>query len=491
MTGTRKVVRNSLFGVAAEAVGGAMSFFIIILIARDLGTVSFGLFSFVLALTGIFQLVADFGLTNIIVKEISRARADTVKVISAVKPLVWLFSGSILLVMAAVAYPLAPSHEVYLASLVMGAAVLTTFHAVVYGSVCRAHEDMGYNAIAFISHKVVLLGAVLLVLWQDQGILGVAAAYLVANVYQWIFYYWVVRRRYLGNGSVRWRVDIPYWKYLIAEAFPVGLAMVFRRSSLHAGTLILTAMSTPSAVGIFNAAYRVIQMVDMIPFTLSIPLFPPFTRMAMESRQRLFDTLERVMGIFMLLAAPIFFLMFFMAGQVIEAFYGPAYLEGVTALRILAGAVLFLFPTGLFVYVFTALGQQRYYSWSSGICLGINIVMCLALIPAFGYAGAALATLAAEVAFFISGMVLLQRLGFAVHYFQVFGKPLLVAGLAAAWMFFLPQGGHPLISLLLAVVGYGVAYPAAVLLFGLVNKQDLGLVLEAVKRKPAERGGQA
>lgn len=490
MNGARKVVRNSLFGVLGEAVGGAMSFLIVILIARDLGTDSFGLFSFVLALTGIFQLVADFGLTNIIVKEISRAKAETARVIGAVKPLVWLFTLAILLLLLAVGYPLAKTREVFLAILVMGAAVLTTFHAVVYGSVCRAHEDMGYNAIAFVSHKFVLLAAVLLALRMETGIVGVAVAYLVANLYQWAFFYGVVRRRYLG-GPLRWRVDYPYWRHLIHEAFPVGIAMVFRRANLHTGTLILTAMSSTAAVGVFNAAYRVIQMVDMIPFTLSIPLFPPFARMATESRQRLFEVLERVMGFFMLLAAPLFILALLLAGRIIDSMFGPAYQEGVATLAVLSGAVLFLFPTGLFVYLFTALGHQRFYTISSGICLVINILACVSLIPLFGHMGAAMATLAAEIAFFISGMVFLRRLGFKPNALQVFAKPVLIAALAGLWIPFLPAWPAPWLTLLGAAVGYGLVYVPLVLVAGLVNKTDLALILGAVKLKPARTGGPA
>lgn len=483
MTGGRKVVRNSLFGVAAEAVGGAMSFVVVIVVARALGAESFGQFSFVLALTGIFQLVADFGLTNILVKEIARNKAETARVVGLVKPLVWLFSAVIMLCMALAAYPLATSSEVYWAVLVMGAAVLVTFHAVVFGSVCRAHEDMGYNAIAFVTHKIVLLLAVWLALHGKHGIVGVSLAYLAANLYQWLFFYLVVRKRYLG-GHVRWNMDRAYWRYLIKEAFPVGVAMVFRRSSLHTGTLILTALSTPVAVGIFNAAYRVIQMVDMIPFTLSIPLFPPFSRMAMESRQRLFDALQRVMAIFMLMAAPLFFLLLFMSGDIIEVFYGSAYQAGETTLRIMAGAVLFLFQTGLLVYVFTALGEQRFYTLSSGVCLGFNVAACFVLIPFLGFTGAALATLLAEMAFFASGLWFLHRLGFALSYFNAFAKPLLAAALAASWMPWLPQDAHPAVSLALAVVGYALAYPAAVMLFGLVDRREIKLILDSVKPRP-------
>lgn len=484
MSGARRVVRNSLFGIAAEAVGGVLSFVIIILIARGLGATQFGHFSYVLAFTGVFQLIADFGLTNIVVKEISRAREDTVKIVGAVKPLVWLFSVIIFTVIALLGYALSPTQEIFLASVLMGAAVLVTFHAVLYGSICRAHEEMGYNAIAFITHKFILLGLVLTALHGGHGLVGLSLAYLLSNLYQWAFFYVVTRRRYLG-GPLRWHKDAAYWKYLIGEALPVGLAMVFRRATLHVDTLILTALAPAASVGLFNAAYRIVQIVDMIPFTLSIPLFPPFTRMARDSLEGLYAMLNNVLRIFMLIAAPTAFLVYWFAQPVMELAYGADYLEGVATLQLIAGVVLLLFPTSLFLYLFTALGKQRLYTLSAAACLGINAVVDVMLIPSMGHMGAAIGTLVAEITFFLVGGIALLKLGFRPRWHEVFVKPMLAAAVAGGLLGLLDIDAVSLPLLLLLVAGYLLLYLAFAAFSRQIRKHELAVLLDAIRPAPA------
>jgi O-antigen/teichoic acid export membrane protein len=482
MSTARRVVRNSLFGLASEAIGGALSFLVVILIARDLGSAQFGVFSYVLAFTGVFQLVADFGLTNILVKEIARDRARAQEIVGRVKPLVWLFSLLILGLIVVLAQFVVSAADTRLAMGIMGAAVLATFHAVVYGSVCRAFEQMGYNAWAFVSHKVVLLALVLAAMHFHWGMAGMVYAYLIANVYQWAFYYTIVRVRFFRTS---WHVDLPYWRHLLAEAFPVGVAMIFRRATLHVDTLLLTAMSTSTAVGLFNAAYRLIQIVDMIPFTLAIPLFPAFSRLARGPQDKLREALEHALRIFMMIAMPLATWVLLAAPSLVELAFGKSYLAAADTLRILSGAVLFLFPTALYIYLFSALDKQKYYTISSAACLALNAVVDVALIPPMGYLGAAIGTLSAEVVFFLVGAALLARLGFPLPWLRLAAKPVIAAAVAAAAAILLTGGLEGVRGLVLNGVVFFGCYAAVVLLLRVVSKEDI-VVLRMAMRREAE-----
>ena len=487
MSAGRKVVRNSIFGIISEGFGGALNFAIIIIIARLLGTSQFGVFSYILALVGIFQLVADFGLTNVLVREIARELNDAKRIIDAVRPLVWAFSLVIFVVLVGLAWGFSATADEMWATVIMAVAVLAVFHAIVYGSVCRAFEDMGYNAVAFSMHKVLLLGFVLLALLQEApSLTALALAYLAANVLQWLFFFVVVRRRYIRVG---WRIDVAYWKYLLKEAFPIGAAMVFRRVTLHVDTLLLTAMSTASAVGLFNAAYKIIQMVDMIPFTLSIPLFPPFTRLARESHQKLFDALVQALRIFAVIALPIFVWLLFTAHDLVYAFFGEDYAEAAAVLRVLAAAVVFLFPTALFIYVFSALNRQKYYTLSAGICLATNVVLDVALIPWLGYMGAAYATLVGEIMFFVTGVVLLRGLGCVLPFGVIVPKPAVAAVVASVPLYF--AVGHGVWMVLAASVVFVAIYGVAIVALRAVRPTEITMLRDSLRRQPKPAEGAA
>lgn len=472
MSTGRRILRNSLYGLASEAIGGALSFLVVILIARSLGVERFGDFSYILAFTAIFQLIADFGLTNILVREIVRAQDQVARVVGAIKPLVWLLSLATFAVIALISLLSATSVEALHATLIMGVAVLVTFHAVIYGSVCRAREEMGFNAVAFVTHKVLLLGLVMLALHEDRGLVGIALAYLLANLYQWGFYYWVVRNRY---ARCAWRVDVAYWKELIAEAFPIGAAMVFRRATLHVDTLMLTLMSSATSVGLFNAAYRVIQMIDMIPFTLSIPQFPVLSRLAKESAGKFHAALTQAQRLFFIVAVPLCVWLLILAPDIIAILFGDRYSDAALTLRVLSAAVLFLFPTSLYIYVFSALGKQKYYTLSSGLCLAANVLLDVILIPHYGHLGAAVATLAAEATFFVSGAVMLNRLGLGNRFWRLITRPLLAAACAAAILIW-PLLSNSALALIAASVAYMVAFLLLALVFKIFNPEELALV---------------
>ena len=73
---SRGVLNNSIFRAAGYAIGAAVFFTTIVLIARYLGTEGFGHFSLIIALVGIFQLVADMGVRNIVIRDIALDQAN-------------------------------------------------------------------------------------------------------------------------------------------------------------------------------------------------------------------------------------------------------------------------------------------------------------------------------------------------------------------------------------------------------------------------------
>src|SRR5215831_9969534 len=89
---SRRVLNNSLFRAAGYAIGAAVFFVTIVLIARYLGAEGFGHFSFIIALVGIFQLVADMGVRNILVRDIALDKANFRKYLGIARALLWMLS---------------------------------------------------------------------------------------------------------------------------------------------------------------------------------------------------------------------------------------------------------------------------------------------------------------------------------------------------------------------------------------------------------------
>lgn len=477
----KRIVRNSIFGVASQAIGGGLFFFVAILMARDLGPERFGPFSFVFAVVTVFHMIADFGLTNILVRELARQKEQVDHVLGAVIPLVTILALISYALICGTAQFLSLAPDEKQAMYIMGATVLVTFHAATYGSVCRAFEEMGYNAIGLIIQRFVLLILVIIALYLEAGLPGFALCYLGERVIQWVFFFLLVRKKY---SRYVWRIDTEYWHKLLREGLPIGAGMVLRRLSWHVDIFILTALSTASSVGLFGAAYRIVQMINVIPFTLSLPVFPALSRRATNSPQEAFILYLRIQKIFILIGLPIGIWLLFLGTQLVVLLFGNDYTQAGSALQIMGLVVVLLFMNSLYVYLFSSLGRQGYFMICVALGVAVNIVLDVILIPNYDILGAAAATLCSEFAILLSGIYFLSRLGLVTKFGGTFVKPLIAAALAGSVLLW-PLYDPSMLSLVMGTLSFSGVFLLVAHWLKVLSRHEMDALVSAL---PWEKG---
>ncbi|MBI3995990.1 MAG: flippase [Nitrospirae bacterium] len=476
MRQVQRIAKNVVVLVGAEVIGSVLNLVTIALIARALGVGGFGRYSFVMAIVAVFQLVADVGVTNIFIREVATKKEELARWLGAAKSLVWCLSFLSFLLMVLAFRISSADPQIHLAGYIMGAAVLATFHAVVYNAVFRAFEEMEYNALGFTLHKILLLALVFTAITQGYGLIGIFTAYLAANLSLWVFFYSLVFKRHLRP---RLRFDPGLWRTLLKESIPLGIGIIIRRIGWQADILILTAIGTPLSVGLFSAAYKIIQAVNLLPTVLAMPLFPVLSRLAVDSPQKLLKTYGQCVKIFCIVSLPIVVLLSELAPWIIRICFGPEFSGAAPALALLAAALLFLFPTALFSSLFTALGLQRLFTVSSGIALGINIVIDFLLIPSYGYIGACVGTLLAEITLFVIGSYYLARAGYRISLLPLLWRPFAAgAGMAALLLPVHWGGTWPLIGGLLFG---GAGYLALLWVFKVFGPEEIELGMKLIE----------
>jgi O-antigen/teichoic acid export membrane protein len=78
----KKIALNTIISGGTRIIELALAFIIIGILTRYLGTSGFGEYSIILAFLFIFNVLADFGLYSIVVREISKPGADEKKIAS-------------------------------------------------------------------------------------------------------------------------------------------------------------------------------------------------------------------------------------------------------------------------------------------------------------------------------------------------------------------------------------------------------------------------
>lgn len=420
MKQSQRIAKNVSVVLISELIGFGLNFLITVFIARHLGTEGFGKYSYILAFVWIFQIIADSGITTIMVREFAVKKDTLLYQFGTFKSLIWASSIIVFLLIVLGINIINPEDTVRNATYIMGLSVLTTLHAVGYGSIFRAMEEMEYNAAGFIIHKVFLLGLVLLSINLRGGLEGIAIAYLISNLLLWMFYYIIVRYRYFNPKII---IDLKMWRFYVAEAIPIGIASILRKISWQVDILILSAISTTASVGLFSAAYKIIQSLNLLPQTVSIPLFPVYSRLAKTSQDELFHAFEKSLKFMFIMSIPLVVLIATLSHTILLSVLGPDFEASSIALQILSFVLIFLFPTAQFVYLFSALNRQRLYTISSLACLLINIILDFILIPEIGFVGACIGTLVAEITLFGFGMYFLKTINRNVSLTRVVWKP--------------------------------------------------------------------
>jgi O-antigen/teichoic acid export membrane protein len=420
-----KIIRNSLLRVGGYAIGAVLQFLGIVLIGRYLGAEQFGNFAVISAWVGIFQLVADMGVRNILIRNIAMQRDDFRQHLTVARTLLWFLSVLSMTGVVIVANLLTSSAEVRHAMYLAGLAALFTFYGLSYSAVLRAFEEMDWDICGFVLHKIVLIALLWLVSRTSSGLQGVFAATLVANAGLWLYFWAVVGIR---HGRAPISLNLQAGRALLAEALPLGVAEILRRLKQHVDKLLLATLATPTAVGLFSAAYKLLEA--MTPFTanVTLPLFPVFSRLAQESPAQLFRALGQSLKFLYIMGTPIAVLLYVFAEPIMMLFFGEAYRDATVTLQVLAPAVLLLMPTSAYSYAFTALGRQRLYAACIAISLLTNLILDLLLIPRYGYLGAAFGTLAAEASLFLAGLIMIGQQSGNIDSLRLLWRPLL-AGL--------------------------------------------------------------
>lgn len=197
--------------------------------------------------------------------------------------------------------------------------------------------------------------------------------------------------------NVRWYGDYHFKRHLkpILILFSQSLAVSIYT---NLDTVMLGFMRTETDVGYYHAAVKIKMLLLSVVSSLGNVLLPRMSFYAQEKKMtELVDTMLKALNYTTLMSVPLTTFFVWNAKNVIYLLAGEGYSGAVLAMQIITLAVI---PNGLTcvlgVQVLTALEKEKYVLLS--VCVGAvtDFILNLLLIPKFGAAGAAFATMVAE-----------------------------------------------------------------------------------------------
>lgn|SRR5271157_216810 len=171
--------------------------------------------------------------------------------------------------------------------------------------------------------------------------------------------------------------------------------------------VLLSRLAGDYATGVYSAAYRPLSTIQLVPYGVLYSLLPALSRNAggLEERRRL----ESAMGFLLSAGFAVILATMVFAGPAVRFLLGNRYAESAVALKILIWAVILRYVNYALNVRLLAGGQERVFVATSLVCLGVNVLGNLALIPIYSWRAAAAITIVTEIALLAQNMYWLRR----------------------------------------------------------------------------------
>ncbi len=417
MSLSASIAKNTAVQVAGKVVGTLLGLLALGIMTRYLSVDGYGAFTIAMAYLQIVGTVVDFGLTLTMLTMLSRPGVDEEKVASNILTL-RLVSGVVFFTLAPiVALLFGYSAEIQQAIVVGSVSFFAIVVTQVLTSVLQKHLAGGLVALNEVTCRVLLLVGMAVVVKFDGGLLGVVTVVAGSNIIQAVLAYVAAGR--LVQFRLAW--DMAVWRQVIAESWPIGISIAFNLVYLKGDVLLLSYFGSQTEVGLYGAAYKVLDVITIVPMIFMGMVTPALTsawslRRAekRESGKAEVDDvfgrrLSKAFDAMVILAIPLGMGTWFVGEKVMRLVAGEEFAASGASLAILMVAASMVFFGALFGHAVVALGLQRpmiaAYAANAVLSLGLYVW----LIPIYGAVAAAWVTVFSE-AFIavVAGVVVLR-----------------------------------------------------------------------------------
>jgi O-antigen/teichoic acid export membrane protein len=462
------LVKNIGSLYAGEVINQVLTLVLIIFISRHLGDVGLGKYSFAFSFVALFLLLADFGLPTLITKEVARNSKLSQLHLSKTFTLKFLLNLLTLLVTLIAIAVLRKDTETIMLVILASIAMFFYNFAGVFRSIFQASELMKYEVISKIAERSVAAVFGIYLLMKGYGVFALFIVLIASNAVYYLIMHILISKKF---SKVRLSIDAAYWKRAIKQSLPFWLTLIFVSIYFRIDTIMLGFMKGYAATGLYNAAYKIIEVFIKIPFLLIIAVFPAMTKLYNVSAEKTKMIYEKSYYYMLVLAVPVSAGLIIFSDKIIIAVYGSQFVDSIIALQILSISLFFAFINYLMGYLLNSIDKQKLFTLTTGISTGFNIILNLFLIPRYSYIGAGIATVISEIINFGMLYYFTHKNRFGVNIFKLCAKPLI----ATLMMIFILRYFSNFSIITISILGALIYFLCMLLLKGL-GKEEFELV---------------
>jgi O-antigen/teichoic acid export membrane protein len=480
MSLTRTVATNTAVQAMGKVVSTIVGVLIVGIMTRELGTAGFGAYSTANAFLQIFAIFLDLGLNVMIVQMLGERAGDTAYENRVVRGVFGLrfWSAIILITLAPFIALLVPSYspETKLAMFaIWGSFFFTVLNQIVIG-VQQRHLKMHVVAAAEVLGRVTLLAGLLVAAAKGWGLIPMVLMVSLAGLVNFLVNFLYTRR--LAAFSIK--PDFAFWKTTLKRSWPIATTIVISLLYFKMDTLILSWVRPTDEVGIYSAAYRVLEILVAFPYMYAGVMLPIIANAwSRGQRERFVSIIARSLDMFAIIVVALVVGTELIAKDAMILVAGKDFAVSGDILQILVVAAGCIYMATIFNHAIVALDRQRQMVPIYAVVTAITLALYATFIPIYGMWAAAWLTIFSEAAIMIGGAWMTLKTTEMKLPLATFGKALVAA--AAMAIVTIPVRGH----LLLTIIIGAAAYLATLFLTGGLTKTMVSEMLLARKGTPS------
>ncbi|MBN1383297.1 MAG: flippase [Elusimicrobia bacterium] len=462
MSTARRLAKNIFSLFTGSFISNVLRMTVTVYIARRFGADTFGMLMFASALIGYFGFFTQFGIPYLGMREIARDKGLTQEYAGSIIVIRMLFSLICFLILIGIIFFIPMSVTKAWIVVLYGLALFPIAADVVW--VFQAHEKMEYRTLleTISSGLYVVLVFVIIGFWKNIILIPILhfISMLAATLTGFYIFY-----RFFGKLKIR--PDFKYWRAFSISALPMGLSGFMYMLYMRFDTILLSVIKGDTAVGFYNAPYKIILFLISFSGFYVTAIFPILSREYKQSLQRLQSLAQRSVRLMATVSVPAAVGGIFLAKPIMDLVFGVDYAEGILAFQILSLTASVIFLYNVFSNILLACDRQTIHLKIVIIMAVVGLSLDFLLIPRFSLYGAAAATVIAQICGLYFSYKEVRKF-ISVSVLTSIWKPLIASLVMGIVLYFLSG-----LSVLMLIPAGAAAYFIFLIIIKGINREDI------------------
>ena len=458
MTLNKKLALNSIIQILGKFVMIGVGFVSIRILTTFLGVDGFGAYITITNYLIIASVIAEFGFNALLTTEIAGKDEKQVShIVNNLFTFRLVMAVSVIGILASTTVWLIPTYTTEVKTLVALGAIGTIGASLSQVLVGVFQTKLRTDKITigdFLARITLMLGVLGLAFLGQVNLFWVMVWYSVSGIVQATFMIISTYKYYPLKLNIDWQ----YWKQVFKKALPLFVIITFNLIYYRIDTVMLSIMKDQTAVGLYGASYKILEILIAIPGMFMGILLPLFAKYYLQERTRFQHIFQQAYNILLTIAIPLAVAGILLSNKILNLIAGQEFMPATSTLQVLFIGIGFIFLGNLMGHILIGASLQNKSMYIAIIGAVFNVALNLYLIPIYSYLGAAIATAITEGLVLLSYIYLVKK---HIQYFPKFQFIHLIAIVATIIMgvsIYFTQNLNIFIQTIIAMLVFGVVF---------------------------------